>query len=97
MGRAPLIFGDELPVSIRGKEGVAIACLIADDGERIVGWVYLWNTADLGIRWVSRNREASFIEPPISDELLVTAAATDSSEIVQYLKAMQPKPFTDEE
>ena len=80
-----------------GGEGVAIACLVADDGEGIVGWGYLWNTADLGIMWVSQKRDALSIEPKISDELLVAAAATDSSEIVQYLKALKSKPFSDEE
>lgn len=80
-------------MSLKGKEGVAIACLVADDGERIVGWVYLWSTADLGIIWVSRNRDASFIEPPISDEFLAAAAKEGSAEIVQYFKALKSKPL----
>ena len=32
-------------------EAVAIAKMIAADQNRIVGWVYLWNTGTLAIRW----------------------------------------------
>ena len=32
-------------------EAVAIANLIAADQNRIVGWVYRWNTGALAVRW----------------------------------------------
>lgn len=32
-------------------EGVAIANLIGADQNRIVGWVYRWNTGALAVRW----------------------------------------------
>ena len=83
-------------MSIKGKDGVAIAYLIADDGERIVGWVYLWNTADLGIRWSSRERDVSFIQPPISSAVLAVAAALGSAELVEFLKALPPQQCPDE-
>lgn len=83
-------------MSIRGKDGVAIAYLIADDCERIVGWVYLWNTADLGIRWSSRERDVSFIQPPISAAVLAAAAAIGSAELAEFLKTL-PSPHPSEE
>jgi hypothetical protein len=83
-------------VSRKGKDGVAIAYLIADDCERIVGWVYLWNTADLGIRWSGRDRDVSFIQPPISSAVLAVAAALGSAELVEFLKALPPQQSPDE-
>lgn len=32
-------------------EGTAIANLIAADGNRVVGWVYRWNTGTLAVLW----------------------------------------------
>lgn len=83
-------------MSCKGEEGVAIASLIADDGDHVVGWVYLWSTTDLGIRWVDRKHSASFIAPPISAELLAAAAEKSSSEVVDFLMALQPQPSLNE-
>ena len=35
-------------------EAVAIATMIAVDQNRIVGWVYRWNTGALAVRWDAR-------------------------------------------
>ncbi|WP_047997755.1 hypothetical protein [Puniceibacterium sp. IMCC21224] len=49
-------------------EGVAIANLIAADENRVVGWVYRWNTGALAVLWdVDGPQRVSKLCPDLCD------------------------------
>ena len=43
------------------EEASAIARLIGADRKRTVGWVYLWNTAELAVLWLDVHEAAASI------------------------------------
>lgn len=49
-------------------EGIAIANLIAADENRVVGWVYRWNTGALAVLWdVDGPQRVSKLCPDLCD------------------------------
>lgn len=57
-----------LKVTCELKEAVAIAMMIGADDQRIVGWVYQWNTGALAIRWQAQGPQKVFeLRPELND------------------------------
>ncbi|MGX0905220.1 hypothetical protein ACSSV8_003814 [Roseovarius sp. MBR-79] len=42
-------------MNTRQDEGTAIARLVGGTANLTVGWVYLWNTFELGVLWLRRD------------------------------------------
>jgi len=42
-------------MEIRRDEGTAIARLVGGRSNLTVGWIYLWNTFELGVLWLRRD------------------------------------------
>ncbi len=74
-----------LNVSLEKKEATCIARLLAKNGTRIVGWVYLWNTSELSLFWKDRKAETEFIDPPIHPETLTNAKGATPVEVMRFL------------
>ncbi len=72
-------------VSLEKKEATCIARLLAENGTRIVGWVYLWNTSELSLFWKDRKVETGFIDPPIHPETLTNAKGTTPDDVMRFL------------
>lgn len=70
------------------EEAAAIARLLGEDRVCIVGWIYLWNTSELSIRWNGGCRSAKFIEPPLSEETLAKAEAVTPSAVTDLLGSL---------
>lgn len=70
------------------EEAVPIARLQADVGARTIGWVYLWNTSELSILWITPKLPAKYIDPPLSPETLARAKAVTSDAITDLLEAL---------
>lgn len=60
-------------MNARQDEGTAIARLVGGSSSRTVGWVYLWNTFELGVLWLRRDLAPERIEPPLDPEVLARA------------------------
>ncbi|MEO1640460.1 MAG: hypothetical protein AAFU41_14565 [Pseudomonadota bacterium] len=71
--------------------GVPIATLLGGDGVVVVGHLYLWESGDLGILWIGRDREISFIDRILNVDVLARARATDSAELVGFLETLPVK------
>jgi len=71
--------------------GVPIATLLGGDGAVVVGHLYLWESGDLGILWIGRDREISFIDRSLEVDVLIRARATDSAELVGFLETLPSK------
>ena len=71
-------------------EGVAIARLLKQDGESVVGWVYLWEASILSILWTSEDHRAHFVDPPLQPATLSTAWSTGVTDAVAFLKTLAP-------
>lgn len=69
----------------RQDEGTAIARLVGGSSSRTVGWVYLWNTFELGVLWLRRDLSPERIEPPLDPEVLARAKSVTSNEITALL------------
>jgi hypothetical protein len=72
----------------RQKEGEAIARLVDDDGKRTLGWVYLWNTFELGILWLRCDVIPKRVEPPLDPDLLAKAKSVHRNEITDLLERL---------
>lgn len=72
------------------KEAAPIARLIGDDGERTVGWVYLWNTSELSILWVEGKGAAKIIDPPICSQMLARAKPATPENVMALLQVLSP-------
>lgn len=70
------------------EEAAAIARLLGRDGGRTVGWVYLWNTAELAILWIEQADTAKLIEPPICSETLAKARHVTPGDVIDLLEAL---------
>lgn len=46
-------------------QATAVARLYGEDPTEIVGWLYVWNTEELGIRCRYSNLAFRFIDPPV--------------------------------
>lgn len=74
----------------RQDEGTAIARLVGGSSSRTVGWVYLWNTFELGVLWLRRDLAPERIEPPLSPEVLARAKSVTTDEITAILDRLAP-------
>ncbi|MEY8828877.1 hypothetical protein AB9K34_10745 [Sedimentitalea sp. XS_ASV28] len=70
------------------EEAAAIARLLGRDGARAVGWVYLWNTAELSILWIEQRDTANFIEPSICSETLAKAKHVTPVDVIDLLEEL---------
>lgn len=71
--------------------GAAIARFLGDDGARVVGHLYLWNSDDLGILWTGNDRGISFVDRALDIEVLARARTFDSAKLVEFLEALPVK------
>ena len=71
--------------------GAAIARLLGNDGTRVVGNLYLWDSGDLGILWTGEDREISFVDRVLDVDILDRARAVDSAKLVEFLEALPAK------
>lgn len=69
----------------RQDEGTAIARLVGGSSSQTVGWVYLWNTFELGVLWLRRDLAPERIEPPLDPEVLARAKSVTTDEITALL------------
>ena len=70
------------------EEAAAIARLLGRDGRRTVGWVYLWNTAELSILWIEQRDTAKVIEPSICAEMLAKAKHVTPGEVIDLIEGL---------
>ena len=70
------------------QEATAIARLLASDGKRTVGWVYLWHTSELSILWIGQEREAAQVAPPIPPETLARAKDVNTDTVTDLLETL---------
>lgn len=68
--------------------GAAIARLLGEDGTRVVGHLYQWDSGDLGILWTGDDREISFVDRVLDVDILDRARAVDSAELVEFLEGL---------
>ena len=47
-----------VPVNSERVEGTSIARVLGEDGERTVGWVILWDNAELSVLWIDEDMPA---------------------------------------
>lgn len=73
------------------SEARAIARLYGRDPSEIVGWLYVWNTGELTIRWIDRRRAVRKIDPPIAADRFTTGPAINV-EILTRIGAMPVQP-----
>ncbi|MEM8971014.1 MAG: hypothetical protein AAGD43_02970 [Pseudomonadota bacterium] len=67
---------------------MAIARLLDDNGTRVVGYLYLWESDDLGILWTDGDRVISFIDRVLEADTLARARLVGSAELVEHLEAL---------
>ena len=72
-------------MNTRQDEGTAIARLVGGTANLTVGWVYLWNTFELGVLWLRRDLAPEYIEPPLDPEVLARAKSVTTDEITALL------------
>ncbi|MBD3623893.1 hypothetical protein [Palleronia pelagia] len=72
-------------MNTRRDEGTAIARLVGGAANLTVGWIYLWNTLELGILWLRRDLAPERIEPPLDTEVLERAKSVTTDEITALL------------
>ncbi|APX26157.1 MULTISPECIES: hypothetical protein [Salipiger] len=72
-------------MNTKRDEGAAIARLVGGRSNLTVGWVYLWNTLELGILWLRRDLTPERIEPPLDPEVLAMAKSVTTDEITALL------------
>ncbi len=70
------------------EEAEPIARLLGCDGERTVGWVYLWNTSELSILWIEKRETARLIDPPICAETLAKAKHATPAGVIDFLEEL---------
>lgn len=68
--------------------GLAIARLLGDDGTQIAGYLYLWETGDLGIKWASDDHEAAYVDRFVDAEVLARGRAVNSAKLVEFLQGL---------
>lgn len=72
-------------MNTRQDEGTAIARLVGGSSHLTVGWVYLWNTFELGVLWLRRDLAPERIDPPLDPVVLARAKSVTSDEITALL------------
>ena len=82
----------------KGKEeGVEIARLLSDEGCRVIGLVHLWNTAELTILWLSDERNATAIDPPLRPETIEGARVANADAVFGFLEALSKRSRSDDQ
>ena len=79
--------GTKMVAKGRG-EALAIARLIGSDRTRTVGWVYLWDTAELAVLWLDACDAAAFIHPPLRPEVLAEARSSTPGALIDLLAVL---------
>jgi hypothetical protein len=72
----------------RQEEGKAIARLVCESSNLTVGWVYLWNTFELGVLWLRSDLAPDRIEPPLDPDILARAKSVTTDEITALLERL---------
>ena len=80
-------YGELELVNFGKKEATPIARL-RDANDRTTGWVYHWNTSELAILWIYKDRMAKRIAPPLSPETLAKAKAVTADSAIDLLEAL---------
>lgn len=78
-----------------GKEEASPIARVLDVEGETIGWVYQWNTSELSILWISQNRAAKSLEPPICPETFKTAKAVTRDNITDLLETLPSKTTND--
>jgi hypothetical protein len=76
-------------VTIGKKEAAPIARL-RDEHNQTIGWVYLWDSMELSIFWIDKDRTAKRIDPPIDPNTLAQAKAVTTDAVTNFLEALSP-------
>ena len=71
-----------------GKEEASPIARVLDVEGKTIGWVYQWNTSELSILWISQDRAAKSLEPPICTETLATAKAVTRDAVTELLETL---------
>ena len=71
--------------------GAPIATLLGGDGTAVVGHLYLWESGDLGILWTGDDHEIAFVDRVLDVDILASARAADSAELVGFLDTLPVK------
>ncbi len=71
--------------------GTAITRLLGQDGMRVVGILYLWESGDLGIFWIGDEREISFLEDALDADILKRARSAGSLALADFLETLPVK------
>lgn len=75
----------------RRIEATAIARLYGNDPTKVVGWLYVWNTNELGIKWKSCVRTLHFIDPPVELDQYPRKLNTNAR-VLMRVAQVQPIP-----
>ena len=81
-------FGVQVTVKTRKEEATPIARLMGKDRTQTIGWVYQWNTSELSILWINRDRAITYIEPPLCPETLARAKSVTTDTVTDLLEAL---------
>ena len=65
--------------------------LLGGDGTAVVGHLYLWESGDLGILWTADDREISYIDRILDNDILSHARTVGSAELVEFLETLPVK------
>jgi len=84
------VFGSSQPKIRDNDEAKAIARLLKQDGESVVGWVYIWETSVLSILWTSEDHRAHFVDPPLNPGTLTKASNIGVTDAVRLLSTLVP-------
>lgn len=75
-------------MNTRQDEGRAIARLVGGEENLTVGWVYLWNTCEIGVLWLRRDLPPDRIEPTLNPEVIARAKSVTTDEITELLESL---------
>lgn len=81
-------------MNIRLDEDTAIARLVGGSSSRTVGWLYPWNTFELGVLRLRRDLAPIRIEPPLDPEVLARAKSMTTVEITKLLDSLSDSRAT---
>ena len=77
------------PVKTLLSEAVAIGKLMNDPGKTI-GWVYLWDTSDLSILWLTDDRSAISIHWSREWHKQALPQTSTNDPVIDFLKTLSP-------
>lgn len=71
--------------------GAAIARLLGEDGNQVLGHLYQWESRDLGILWTGDDRKISFVDRVLDVEILDRVRGVGSAKLVEFLETLPVK------